>query len=107
MRYDFALLFTALTALSGAIWLIDALFFAKARRKAVDEQQAALDLILDARAERIHTFAEANGFNGVGVERQADGLQVSTARPEDVEKLRKSIERELPDLRFEVKGRAL
>jgi signal peptidase I len=35
MRYDFALLFTVLTALSGAIWLIDALLFAPARKRAI------------------------------------------------------------------------
>jgi signal peptidase I len=35
MRYDFALLFTLLTALSGAIWLLDALLFAPARKRAI------------------------------------------------------------------------
>ncbi len=34
MRYDFALLFTVLTVLTGAIWLIDALLFAPARKRA-------------------------------------------------------------------------
>ena len=40
MRYDFALLFTVLTALTGAIWLIDALFFAPARKRAFAAEMA-------------------------------------------------------------------
>ena len=35
MRYDFALLFTVLTALTGVIWLLDALLFAPARKRAI------------------------------------------------------------------------
>ncbi len=36
MRYDFALLFTILTALTGAIWLIDRVLFAPARKRAME-----------------------------------------------------------------------
>ncbi len=35
MRYDFALLFTVLTALTGAIWMLDRLLFAPARKRAI------------------------------------------------------------------------
>ena len=48
MRYDFALLFTVLTALTGAIWLLDSLLFARARRRKVAEEHAALGQIMDA-----------------------------------------------------------
>ena len=101
MRYDFALLFTALTALSGAIWLIDAWFFAKARRKTMTDEQAALGKILDARAERIRTVAEANRIEVARIEQRDGTIAIQTQRAEDVDKLRKLIERELPDLQIE------
>ena len=37
MKVDFALILTALTALAGLIWLVDALFFAKARKLMVGD----------------------------------------------------------------------
>jgi signal peptidase I len=37
VRYDFAFIFVALTALTGAIWLFDSLLFARGRRKAIAE----------------------------------------------------------------------
>jgi len=108
MRYDFALLFTVLTALTGLIWLVDALFFAKARRKAMAEEQAAFFEILDARVARVRALASGNRISGVEVGRGSDGIiGIRTSRPEDAGRLRDAIARELPDLEVQPTGEGL
>ena len=98
MRYDFALLFSVLTALSGAIWLIDALLFAPARRKAMVDEDAALGRIIGACAERVRALAGKNGIQHIDVERAQEGLAIRASRPEDAEKFRALLVREMPEL---------
>ena len=43
MKLDFALILTALTGLAGLVWLVDALFFAKARKLMVREGEEVTD----------------------------------------------------------------
>jgi len=96
MRFDLAFFFTAITALSGLIWLVDALLFSRERRKVMAAEQAALDAVLDARADRVRAIAQ--GTQGAEVERIPDAIGIKTARSEDAERLRQQIESELDDL---------
>ncbi len=98
MRYDFALLFTVFSALSGVIWLIDALMFAPARRKAMVEEATALDKIIGACADRVRALLGKSGVQGVDVERTPDGIGIRATRPEDAEKLRALLARDMPEL---------
>ena len=98
IRYDFALFFTVLTALFGAIWLFDALFFARGRRGKIAREQATLDQRLDAAADQLRALASSNRIPGIEVERIQDGVGVRASRAEDAERLRVLITRELPDL---------
>jgi signal peptidase I len=43
VKLDFALLLTVLTAITGAVWLVDALFFAKARRLMAKEGEEVVE----------------------------------------------------------------
>ncbi len=43
MKLDFALILTALTGLAGLVWLVDALFFAKARKLMVRDGEEVTD----------------------------------------------------------------
>ena len=105
MRLDLALLFTLLTALSGVIWLVDALFFGRARRKVMAEEQAAVDQVLLARAERIRAIA--SGISGTEIGRATDAIEIRTPRSEDAVRLRGQIETELPDLEVKAAGDGL
>ena len=108
MRYDFALFFTVLTALFGLVWLVDALFFAKGRRKAMAEEQAAFFQIVDARVARVRALASDNRLAGIEVGRGEDGIiGIRASRPEDAERLRGAIARELPDLDVQPTGEGL
>ncbi|HEY2347114.1 MAG TPA: signal peptidase I [Xanthomonadaceae bacterium] len=107
MRYDFTLLFTALTLLSGAIWLIDALFFARGRRKTIAAEQAAVDQATDAAAGRVRTLITQNRIAGIEVGRNADGIGIGVAHAADVEKLRALITREMPELDVQPEGDGL
>ncbi len=98
MRYDFALLFTALTLLSGGIWLFDALLFGKARRKAIAEEGSARDKILEARVARVRAIAEDSRIEGVRIARENDAIAVAAAGPADATKLRIAVAREMPDM---------
>ena len=46
MKLDFALILTVLTAVSGVVWLVDALFFAKARRLMAGEGEEVAEPVL-------------------------------------------------------------
>ena len=107
MRYDFALLFVVLTALTGAIWLLDALLFAPARRKAMAGEQAALDAILDACADRVRALVGKNRIQDVVVERIQETIGIRAARSEDIEKLRALLVRDMPELDIVAAGEGL
>jgi signal peptidase I len=100
MRYDFALLFTVLTALTGAIWLIDSLLFARSRRRAIAEEQAAQDKRVEAGAENVLGLARKNRIQGVEVTRSQAGMGIRSANSADLEKLGALIADEMPE--FEV-----
>lgn len=46
MKFDFALILTALSALTGLIWLVDALFFAKSRRLMAREGEEVVEPVI-------------------------------------------------------------
>ena len=46
MKFDFALILTALSALTGVIWLVDALFFAKSRRLMAREGEEVVEPVI-------------------------------------------------------------
>ncbi len=98
MRYDFALLFTVLTALTGVIWLFDSLLFASARRKAMAEEQAALDKRLDASADKVRGLLRDNHIQDIDVARNPATIGMRATNPEDVEKLGALIARSMPEL---------
>jgi len=107
MRYDFALLFTALTALTGVIWLIDALLFAPARRKTMAAEQGALDAIVDACSGRVRALAAQNRIQDVAVDRVKEVIGIRPARAEDTEKFRALLVRDMPELDVNTTGEGL
>jgi len=107
MRYDFALLFVVLTALTGAIWLLDALLFAPSRRKAMAGEQAAQDAIMDACADRVRALVGKNRVQDVVVERIQESIGIRAARPEDIEKIRALLVRDMPELDVVASGEGL
>ena len=106
MRYDFALLFTLLTALTGAIWLIDSLLFAPARRKAIAGEQAKQDEALNAAVDDVRKLARDNRLRDVEVVcgPAAIGIRVN---PADAQKLQTLMARDLPDLEVSPAGEGL
>ena len=98
MRYDFALLFTVLTALTGAIWLLDALLFGRARRQTMAEEQVALDRCEDACVDRIRGLASGNRIKDVDVQRIPAGIAIRVSNPEDAGKLSALLARDMPEL---------
>jgi signal peptidase I len=107
MRYDFALLFVVLTGLTGAIWLLDALLFAPARRKAMAGEQAALDAIMDACTDRVRALLGKSRVQDVVVERIQETISIRAARSEDLEKLRALLVRDMPELDVMATGEGL
>ena len=98
MRYDFALLFTALTALTGAIWLLDSLLFARARRRAMAGEHAALDKRLDADTERVRDLIRENRISGAEVTRSPAAIGIRIDDPTVAEKLSALIAGNMPEL---------
>jgi signal peptidase I len=97
MRYDFALLFTVLTALTGVIWLIDSLLFASARRKAIAEEHTAQDQHVEACVENVLGLARKNRIQGVDVARNPVGLGIRVPNPADAKKLSALIADDMPE----------
>lgn len=107
MRYDFALLFTVLTALTGLIWLVDALAFAPARRRRQAEENAAFGQLLEALATRIRGLVDKERLGGVEIGRNEAGIGIGLASPADVERLRRLLAQEMPDLEVQAEGDGL
>ncbi len=103
MRYDFALLFTVLTALTGAIWLIDSLLFAPARRKAIADEETVRDTMLTASVEDLRKLARDNRLRDVEVVRgpTAIGIRVN---PADADRLQALMARDMPECEVSATG---
>lgn len=107
MRYDFALLFTSLTALTGLIWLADAVAFAPSRRRRQAEERAEIDAAHDAVMTRIRALVVKDRLGEVEIGRNEAGIGLGVARKEDVERLREAIVREMSDVDVQAEGDGL
>lgn len=107
MRYDFALLFTALTALTGAIWLLDALAFAPARRRRQAEERAAVDAAHEAAITRIRALVTKERLGEVEIGRNEAGIGIGLPAAADGERLRAALAREMSELDVQAEGDGL
>ncbi len=107
MRYDFALLFTVLTALTGLVWLVDALFFAGARRRRIAQEKAEFDQVAEATAGRMRSLFARERIAGVEVGCNEAGIGIGVKDPGQLERLRELLAREMPEIGLQAEGDGL
>ncbi|HEV2606632.1 MAG TPA: signal peptidase I [Xanthomonadaceae bacterium] len=81
--------------------------FARKRRKVMADEQVALDAIMAACADRVRALVGKNRVQEVVVERIHECIGIRAARPEDVEKLRVLMVRDMPELDVMAAGEGL
>jgi len=98
VRYDFAFFFVVATALTGGIWLLDSLLFARGRRKAIADERAALDMRMSAYADNVNSLASTCNIRDIEITRNLASIGIRVTHSADTEKLRALMVRDMPEL---------